>query len=309
MGYGVLPEPFPANAAEKKLTYRLETVDGGVPSYGPKAKVYFVTLKRSGFLDLERAKKQASALGFVFEPEQVGPNSFRWSLSSPQRAVLDLNVINNSFTMKLSWETDPNFIKTSLAPTANEAVAEAKSYLRSGGFLPDDLSEGENKVVFLSYSGGKLIETVSPSEADFVQVDLFRKPINKIKVWPIDPDHGLARVLIYGSRESGRKVVAAEYTHTEVGYDQYETYPLISGPEAWNLLKNGQAYIAKMPKNGSEAVIREVSLAYFDSGEDGHYMQPMYMFEGDNGFVAYVVAVPSDPVQYYKKTAKYYSRE
>ena len=70
-----------------------------------------------------------------------------------------------------------------------------------------------------------------------------------------------------------------------------ESYPLITGDEAWNKLVSGQGYIANPPKTGSQAVIRRVTLAYLDLYLPSGYIQPVYVFEGDEDFVAYVPAI------------------
>jgi hypothetical protein len=308
MGYGVLKPILAPNSGSVNLTYKLETVGNTIPTWGPTAKVYFIPPNRSGFLNLERAKKQAAGLGFVFDPEQTGASTFRWTLSNPQRSVLDLDVNTDKFTMNVNWETDPNFLQTPAVPTAPETVNTAKSYLRGGGFLPVDLGDGDNKVMFLRYSGGNFTQVISPSEADFVQVDLFRKKIDKIPVKPIDPNKGLARVLIYYSRERGQKVVSAEYNYAEVVYGQFETYPIINGPEAWQLLNSGSGYVASMPKNSNQAVIRNIYIAYFDSLDNKTYLQPVYVFEGDNNFAAYVPAIPPDIAAYLQKTMNQYAK-
>ena len=81
------------------------------------------------------------------------------------------------------------------------------------------------------------------------------------------------------------------YNYTQVEYEQFETYPIISGDVAWQKLIDGQGYTAVAPENGSEAVVRRVGLAYYDSLDNQQYLQPIYVFEGDGGFVAYVSAI------------------
>jgi hypothetical protein len=62
---------------------------------------------------------------------------------------------------------------------------------------------------------------------------------------------------------------------------------------AWNLLQAGDAYIVS-GQNLTEAVIREVELAYYDSFALQKYLQPIYVFKGDQDFMAFVPAVSAN---------------
>ena len=68
---------------------------------------------------------------------------------------------------------------------------------------------------------------------------------------------------------------------------------------AFSELQNGQAYIANLGLNKDDDVlkIRRVYLAYFDPDIVTEYYQPIYVFEGDNGFIAYLPAVTPDYYQ------------
>ena len=44
-------------------------------------------------------------------------------------------------------------------------------------------------------------------------------------------------------------------------------------------------------KAGGTATVRTVTLAYYDSLDPQNYLQPVFVFEGDDGFLAYVPAV------------------
>jgi hypothetical protein len=81
-----------------------------------------------------------------------------------------------------------------------------------------------------------------------------------------------------------------EYTLWPVSQENSATYPLKSGEEAFEELKNGGGAII-LGGNQVEAAIRKVYLAYLDTKEYQDFLQPIFVFEGDGGFVAYVAAV------------------
>lgn len=299
-GFGALPPiVFPENNAAN-YTYRLETVGNQLPSIiAPFMPVYRITNIKppSGFFLSDRARQQASALGFILEPTQLGDTRYRWNRSTPISATLTMDVPNNWFEMTVAWETDPGFLSHTTRPTPEQATTEIKSLLKGAGFLPDDLDNGQVRTKLLEYRSGQLAEAVSLSETQFVQVDLFRAPILfNNNVYPIlgsDPNTGLARGLVSSVRTQGKRIVSLSYTHETIDYTTPQTYPFISGPEAWQLLNAGQGYVAVSPKSGStQAVIRRVAVAYFDPLDDTQqYLQPIYVFYGDEDFVAYVPAL------------------
>ncbi len=311
--FGLLPRIiFPESGEE--LSYQLETPNGKVESFGPNARVYFVSSKRSNLLALDRVKSQAQALGFLHEPERVSETVYRWDKSDPLPARLEMNIITGSFQMDVAWETDPGFLQNKLLPDEEQAVRDVKTFLKRPGLLKDDLESGESVTTVLGYKGGEFIRAVSLSEADFVMVDLFRAPLvietpeeatpeqlrcmdkqGSGKVIPAEPGKGLARVLVSGSRDQGERYVSAEYRYTQVEYEQYETYPIISGLEAWKKLQAGEGFVAEKPNSGT-AMVRRVDLGYYDALDGSNYLQPIYIFTGDD-FMGYVPAVKTEYLQ------------
>jgi len=313
--FGRLPRIDFGDSQQPQLTYRLETPDQGVPSFGPIAPVYFSATTRSNLLNLERAKKYAAALGFVFEPAEVSEKVFRWRRTSPIPATLEMDINTSNFVMNVAWETDPGFLVNLTMPSENQAVAEAKNYLKRAGFLYGDIDEGVTEVELLRYEGGELRGAVSLSEAEFVKVNLFRENIVSVpgltedsivgdflpiqigsgRILSTDPKRGVAEMLISGSNSRGDRVVQSRLTYTEIVYDQFETYPLITGDQAWQKLINGEGFVAQAPQ-GNEAVVRRVDLGFYDPLKENSYIQPIYIFFGD-GFVGYVPAIRDEYFQ------------
>lgn len=304
VGFGALPQlQFPKRDIPENLTFNLQTPDFNVPSFGDRANVYYISKTDITLLALDRAKSQAASLGFVFEPVEITKTKYRWIRPQPLQAILEMNIDKNEFAMKVSWESDPNFLKSNLLPNQNQAISEAKGFLRKAGFLYPDLETGEATTTLFKYSAGQFTEAVSLSNANFIQVDFFRAPIEKkysetvtLKhpILPADPFKGIASIIISGSRDQGKRIISAEYKYTNVDYDQPHTYPIITGPQAWEMLQKGAGFIASPPAKGSQATIRRVELGYYDSLIENSYLQPIYVFRGDDDFIAYVPAVSSE---------------
>nr|MDQ3009040.1 hypothetical protein [bacterium] len=74
------------------------------------------------------------------------------------------------------------------------------------------------------------------------------------------------------------------------------TYPLRSTESAWRIVQAGEAVIVNAGLQ-EHATVRSVSLGYFDSFNEQEYLQPIYIFEGDGGFMAYVSAIDTKFIQ------------
>ena len=133
----------------------------------------------------------------------------------------------------------------------------------------------------------------SLSEADFVKVDLFRAELEPgFENITSAADKGVIQVIVSGSRNQGERVVQVQYDYFPVDTSRVETYPIKTGVMAWDELVNGGGYIISSKKEGVET-IRSATLGYFDSYEPQNFLQPVYIFEGDDGFKAVVHAVES----------------
>src|SRR5690606_22851273 len=141
-------------------------------------------------------------------------------------------------------------LTSTLIPSETQALSEAKTFLKGGQFLPPDLEDGRGVVSYQQYVDGQYVPTLGSSDADFVQADIFRESFTisevipadtttakpneaEVRIMPANPEKGLARVVLSGSREQGKRIISADYDYSQVEYDRFETYPLITGPEAW----------------------------------------------------------------------------
>ena len=81
----------------------------------------------------------------------------------------------------------------------------------------------------------------------------------------------------------------------DVDKETFATYPLRSVEEAWNDLNAGLGYIANPGSTGSNLInVRKIYLAYYYSDNPSNFLQPIYVFEADRGFIAYVSAISKE---------------
>lgn len=287
---------FPNNNITAKLTYSVETPTGGLPTDIPtQAKVYFMTKPVSNLLALDTATQKAKALGFAGSPSQESDTLYKFT-NTTYPSVLEMNIVTGTFSISYDLAADRSPISTK-PPDPEVAASEYRSALSQANILPDDLS-GPTTHQFYKLSSGQLQSALSLSESDVVKVNLFRKNYDNLPAMTANPNESNVWAIVSGSNTQGQQIIAAEYHYYPVDETQFSTYPIITPSQAFAQLQANQAFIADLGlnKDGDALKIRRVYLGYFDPDTTSDFYQPVYVFEGDNGFVAYYPAI--DPTYY-----------
>lgn len=298
VGFGLLPRiEFPTPPANEVTTYRLETANGRLPTFGDRAKVFFMPKATLGLLSDEKVKQIASEYDFVFAPEILDTRTYRWKRSQPLETTFQIDAVNLNFTFQTDFLSRSDLLASNKVPQNIEAVTRVKAMLAAGDLLPDDMSTAAGEAVYLKALGGELQPAAAFSDADFVQIDLNRTPIDgTYRMFSPEGYKGSVQAIVSGLFGGNNSIVKLDYNYHPVDSSVFHTYPLRTVDSAWKLLQAGEGYIAA-PGNAATAVIREVQLGYFDSFEEQAYLQPIYVFVGDGGFLGYVPALDPKYVQ------------
>ncbi|MBI5619607.1 hypothetical protein HY950_01480 [Candidatus Gottesmanbacteria bacterium] len=292
--FGKLPAlKFPTSAASPsgQLTFRLETIEGSVPRASASATVYFMPKTPANLLALTKTQDFANRLGLSPTPIEETKNIYRFEDPDVPIRRLRYDIVSNNFILRYGFEQDTGVLAERNLPTATGAIAEANTLLQTYDLLPTDLASGRRAVSFLRLTGNRLARTSSLSQADAVQVDFFRPPVGGIPVVTPYPDEGPISVIFSGATNIKRRILQFAYTHWPVDTQTSASYALKTTTQAWQELQSGMGFIARYPATGASVTVRNVTLAYYDSFEPQMYLQPVFVFEGDDGFVSYVPAV------------------
>lgn len=284
--------PFP-EAQKTNLTYSLETAEGGLPTLSTQAKVYFMPKLSANLLSLDVAKNNARGLGFTPTEQEVSPTVYKFPhKANPQ--TLEMNIVTGVFSISYDLKADSSPIQRR-PPSPEVAASIVRSYLSSAELLPEDLS-GPTTHEFLKIEGDKFVYAVSLSESQLVKVNLFRKTYDNLTVFTPDPNTANVWFMVGGAQERDKQVIAGQFHYFPVDESQSSTYPLKTAQTAWDELVAGQAFVATpgLNKDGDKVTIRKIYLGYFDPGSPTEFFQPIVVFEGDRGFIAYLPAVTSE---------------
>jgi hypothetical protein len=290
---GKLPKiEFPQSASPSgQLTYKIQTVSGTIPEASDAARVYFMPKNRSNLLSLSRAQSVVGKVGFTTTPRQINDtNVYHWiDLRNPLRSI-DMDIVSGHFEMKYAYVHELSLFNTTAVPSPIQATNKVLAFFQKIGITPKDLDVENPLITYLRLSGNRLEPTTSQSQANAVKVDIFRKSYATYPVVTDAPGQANVSFILSGSFENEKDVLEVKYKHWDIDERTIGVYKLKTAQSAYAELQQGKAYFASLPQD-TNIIITNVHLAYFDSVQAQLFLQPIYVFTGENGFAAYVAAV------------------
>ncbi len=290
--YGLLQKiAFPAKNVEAK-EFTFELPGDTVPTFSDQVKVYIIYRPNRAFLALEEDKKTAKNFGFANEPVEIKTGIYEFKDNNTNKTLI-VNVLDGNFNMTYPYSSDQLLLVPEDMPNKAEAIQIASTFLNKGNKLINDLREGITEVSFWKFDKDGLKSVLAQSEANAAKVDFFRKDLDGMKLVSTNFGQASVSVLVSGSKTEAKRIIEVNFKDINIDRESYSTYPIKTSEEAINSLKTGNYWTAKDVEN-KNVVIRKMYLAYFEPTTLTNYLQPIFVFEGDNNFVAYVPAISSD---------------
>ncbi len=291
--FGKLPAiVFPPQASSSAaLAFQLETIEGIVPKASESATVYFMPKQPANLLALPKTQDFAHRLDLDPTPIQESKNIYRFDDQELTLRKLRYDIVSGHFILRYAFEQDIGLFSDHAFSSADALVTESIGLLRGFNLLDEDLKVGTQKVTYLKLVGDKLVTTTSLSAADALRIDFFRKDIFGNRIFQPNPDEAPVAFIYSGSTHRKKQLIQFAYNLWPIDFEAAATYAIKPTSQAWQELQSGEGYIARSPRTGTTVVIRNVYLGYYDSYDPQTYLQPIFVFEGDNGFLAYVPAV------------------
>lgn len=292
--FGKLPKlTFPLSEYSYPQKFILETIGGELPSATASAKVYQIPKKLPSLLASRHAQQFANRLGFEEPPVSKTATEYQYEDKKVPLRSLDLNIVYFNFSLKYDFLKDPNVFELR-PPSPQEAETYIQSFFDKTNVFPVNVREGETKVSFLRFAGDKLLPATSLSKADAVRVDFLRKEVDQLAILPPGFEKGSTFAILSGATKEEKKIIEAQLNFFAVDWQTAATYPIKTANQAWEELKQGKGFIARWLPGYQQVVVRDAYLAYYDPPEYQSYLLPIFVFEGDQDFVAYVSAVKDE---------------
>lgn len=285
---------FPQSASSSaQLEFTLQTIEGTVPELPKTGRVYFMPKSRANLLSLSRAQSLVGKVGFTTTPRQITTTAYRWiDINSPLRTI-EMDIVSNHFMLNYLYAHDLTLFTEKNIPSPDKATNETINFLQSLNLNVADMASDQPKIQYLKLVGSQLIPTTSQSQADAVKVDYFRKDYDNLKMLTDAPGEGNISFILSGSQRNDRKILLAKYEYWQIDSKTSAIYKLKSSQQAWEDFIAGNTYIVSLPQdpNKTKIPITSIYLAYFDGSPAQLFLQPVFVFEGEGGFIAYVSAV------------------
>lgn len=289
--FGKLSKPeIPSSSTSAGLKFQIDTIEGKPVTATKSANVYSLLPTSTKFGYRDRILKMAKQLGFADTSAYnlVGDTT---TFNNDNRS-LDIKISNFNLKYLYQYKNDPDLFIRSVIPTAQESVNSSISLLQSLDRFPNEF-DSENVITnYFFYSTENKVEVQVGRNIDsnIVEVNFNRKNLEDIPtVSTRFPNSNNYVKLASSSKEF--VPIEVQISFFERSLDKVGAYPLISGDEAYELLKKGDGILLlnSNPEN-KNIIIKKMYLAYFEPGAYMEYLQPFYVFEGD-GFAAIVYAI------------------
>lgn len=275
-----------------KFSYVIDTVDGEPVTATEAAKVYL--LPKSPFRFGYKEKMYLMAKKFGFDDgvtHRLVDKTI--ALFEDGKRKFRIDITNFNFKYDQDITSSPELFVRNGTPNKEDAQNRAVDFLKSFDRYPDDLAKGRMNVIFLQYDkvSSKTAVLEDSVGANMVEVDFYRADVDSFPIVSNTYFNSPNYVTMVESN-GNYEVVSARINIFEKSQEQYGVYPVLDGHSAFEKLATGSGYIvsgAQIPKK--EIAIKRMFLGYYDPEVYQDYLQPVYVFLGDDNFVAYVPAV------------------
>lgn len=291
--YGILPSiVFPEKEKVKK-SFAFEFANDTTPQFSDQTRVYIIYRPDSSFLALENDKETAAKFGFIAEPKETSLTGVYEFRNEELNKTLTMNVLDGSFKLTYPYTKDQLLLNPVKMPSKSESIQIASSFLESGDKLSPELENGKKEVNYWKIENEVLTAASSQAEANVARVDFYRSDLNGLNIISKDVGQASVSVLVSGSDVVDKKVLEVEFKDLNTDSESFSTYPIKTTQEAIADLNAGNYWPAS-DVTATSVTIRKIYLAYFEPITLTNYLQPIFVFEGDNNFMAYVPAISSD---------------
>lgn len=277
------------------MKFSLVNIEGRPPETTSSAKVFLMPKKLPSLFSTQRGNELAIRLGFTNPPVEKSPTEFHFEDPKDPLLTLDLNTTTLNFRYKYGYENKDDLFSSTPTISKENAVSQVQQFIQEKKLFDPSILSGKVTAQYETYDSGPGIfrQPDSISQANSVRIDYRRAPIETFPV--VSPVFfNSFNYAIYGQNPK-RQILDISYTFWPIAFDNFGTYPLKTADAAWQDLLDGYAPIVNLGENKPDTIIiRKIYLGYYDSEEPQLYLQPIFIFEGDNNFIAYVPAVAAE---------------
>lgn len=278
------------------LSFTLDNIEGQPVTATDTASIFYLPQIPTRFGYKEKILLMAKNFGFDTDTNYKLINRLATFSSGNQKLTVDIGNFNFNFESDI----DPNLIaSSSVTLSETEIKNRAINLLNTIGRYPDELAKGNSNITYLKYDPylKDFINAKGQSDAQAVEIDFFRSDIEGISV--VTPKFFTSQdyLILFFDKDQQEKVIRGQVSFFEKAEDQVGIYPVKTGDQAWEELVNGKGIVVAGQTGIKKITIKDMKLHYLDPDVYQRFLQPVYVFIGENDFVAYVTAVKEEYLQ------------
>lgn len=291
--FGKLPKLEFLNKIDypSEANFTIDNIEGKPTTASESAQIYYLKNNLTRFGYISKITQMAKVVGF--DPELTSYNlEGNIAYFEDQTGKFEVDIADFNFKYEYNWKNEPDLINTSNVSDENTILENAKQFLRVMGTYPEELAQGRTNIIYLRFDPlNQEFEVVEdPDQANAAEVDFFRPDLDQFPA--VSPNYYNSQNYVTLIFQQGRsKVIRAQISFWEKVESESCYYPIKTGEEAWNDLQQKRGAIVSAGSGTTDIVIKKMFLGYYDPGQYQEYLQPVYVFLGDEGFVGYVPAV------------------
>jgi hypothetical protein len=287
---------LPKSRQPKLYTYVLDTIDGtsNIEEATSAANVYFIPKPSATFGFLSQIYLMAETMGIDTKTTQHVLRDTTAEFDDGKRK-LQINIDNYNFNFDFVFTPDDINFETSAIPSTDKLESDATGILSRINRYPPELAQGKKNIIYLNFNPeSKALTSLQSSDgSNMAEVDFYRPDIDGYPM-VTSTYYNSPNYVLFAFDQQSLKVVRAQITLLEHSIDQVGVYPIKTSSQAWEEFNAGSGFVASATTDGGEVKIKKIFLAYFDPDVYQEYLQPVYVFLGENNFVGYVPAVKSE---------------
>lgn len=298
--FGKITRIVPSQKVDYKegVDFLLDTIEGEPKNATPSAKVFFLPSKTTQFRYLQKIYVSAKQVGFDTEKIKHVMDD-QVAVFDDGKKRLDIDVAYFNFDYKLNFEKDKKiFLKNNFTDSNLESLAktDSRNFIKKIREFPEELSQGNEKIIYLKYNStqDEFQIVKRKQEANAIEIDFYRPDIDGTPIMAPKYFNSQNYVVLTYDEEKKFIPLKAGIKYFEKETQKFGVYPIKTGVEAWSDLKNKNGHIVFLGTNEGTVKIKSMELGYYDFDNYQPYLQPVYVFLGENGFVAIVDGIKND---------------
>lgn len=286
-----------ASSSAYPQSFLLDNIEGRPVTATDSAKIFFLPPSTTNLVYRDKIYLMAKTFGFSPDIKHTLKEKEAQFVDGKQTLSVNIADFNFSYRYEASLEA-ALFVQTGTVPSEAQSVQRAGDFLRSLGRYPAEFSRAKTKTIYLVYRpvGNTLAVVDKPEKANVVEVDFYRPDIGTADNGSIvTPGYfNSQNYVVMAVNKDETHVIRAQMKFYEKSDDQVGVYPVRTGDDAWEQLRTGKGHIVSTGLSPTSVTIKKMYVAYLDPDIYQEYLQPVYVFLGDQGFVGYVPAVRSE---------------